>query len=167
MILLSVLPDFSSTSNWRKIDISSLSDSIVSRKDFFKSILRYEGDGFEENKSFAYNLVVKRDDAFYASKNCLFEFFFVVDHSSIFRTAKMTINIGADIHTIKSMKQEFEMSFGKGMFPVKFTDTNILEQRAMETIYKSAEIKLGSDTAYKFWTFTDWFIGDGLRTYRG
>ncbi|MEC3878772.1 hypothetical protein [Parapedobacter sp. 10938] len=168
LVLFSVLPDFSRSGAWEKVDTAKLEGRILSKTDFRRDMQeKYLVEG-SEKKSMHYALIKRMDGDFYVSKNCLLEYFNIRNYPPELHTPYGTINTGQSKLTIKEMAILYQRHFPDSPFPL-----DILQQPAMgdqlllRREYLSKQFELNGEKAYQFWTFIDWNMSDGRNTQRG
>ncbi|MFC3199489.1 hypothetical protein ACFOET_17840 [Parapedobacter deserti] len=168
LVLFSVLPDFSQSGHWEKVDTSKLEGRILSKKDFNRDMRdRYLIDG-SEKKSMGYALIKQVGDDFYASKNCLLEYFNIRSYPPELHTPYGTINTGQSKMTIKEMAALYKRYYSDIPFPLDIKQQPAMsDQLLLKREYLSKELEVNGEKAYQFWTFIDWSVSDGRNVQRG
>lgn len=168
LVLISVLPDFRQDGLWEKLDTSTVSNQILSYRDFDRAIRdKYFVPG-SEKKTMGYSLIKQVDNDFYACKNCLLEYFNIRDYPPEFHATYGTINIGQSKLTIREMKEAYKRHYSHDWFPLDLRDKlSMGDQLLLRREYLSKELEINGEKAYQFWTFIDWNVSDGMNVQRG
>lgn len=175
LALFSVLPDFTSDSNWSEVDIADIQGQVFDEKSFLRMISTHvSSERNQDKKSLQYTLVKQEGGQYFKSNFCLAEFFYTVHYSSRFNTPYGTLNTGQDLISIKEMKRVFdegvEIDAPKTKhFPldVRAPYTSLDNWWLVEREYLSRELEVNGEKAYQFWTFTDWRGQDNAKLHRG
>ncbi|TXH22284.1 MAG: hypothetical protein E6Q95_02575 [Chitinophagaceae bacterium] len=168
LLLISVLPSFTEKENWKKINFDSLKSQVFSIKqikDYTKSIHNAGSIDFEYINSLKFGLIKKEGDDYYLSNICLLERFNVRNYPFPLITPYKTINTSGIAITIKDFQQQAPKSFA----PMNPENSNymLLDKILLENYYLSKKFIIKGDTAYQFWTFSDWMVADGWNEQRG
>lgn len=175
LILCSVLPDFESSENWSSIDSTDLKTNMISFQELLEDVtssLNILDMQIKKDTKFLhkYQVVKKVGDQYLVSKKCLVEFYAIREYPSNYNIPYATIDTTQKKVSIRDMKNVFEgLLQEKKVFPLDihelptYLDDNLRVRRE----YLTSIFKLKDDTAYKFWTFTDWSITDGWNVDRG
>lgn len=172
--LFSVLPDFRSESNWTEVNLADIQDGILSDRELNRMLRFTAFSGTSRTKRMDIQLVKKKGTSYWISNVCLLELFirntYVSDiHPSIFNVQQGTINIRQTPVSISQMMEIFEQSMD-WQFPLDIRESrvSILANRdALEREYLSRTIDINGNTAYQFWTLTDWSSPAGYSYNRG
>ncbi|SEL78021.1 hypothetical protein SAMN05421740_1101, partial [Parapedobacter koreensis] len=125
-----------------------------------------------DKKTMQYSLVKTEDGKYFKSNHCLAEFFFTDTYPPLFNIPYGTINIGQDTLSIQGMADVY----WKGLnlpshwpFPLDLRiETTLMPNRwLLQREYLSKKFENNGESAYQFWTFTDWSTQDGYNLHRG
>lgn len=169
LLLLSVLPSFTENDNWSKINYDSFKGKIVALsqiRNYTKSIYNSHSIDFENINTLNFGLIKKVGGDYYLSNICLAERFNVRNFPFPLMTGYKTINIGNPIITICDFQKQLPSQYLTPMNPEEKIFI-MLDRNMLENQYLSKKSIIGKDTAYQFWTFTDWSVSDGWNKHRG
>lgn len=166
LILFSVLPDLEGHEDWKEINLDSIKDKMIdvsylkhlfsaNTLDFPDQILRNETKYFND-----YQIIIKKKNRYLVSKNCLLQFYVISNRPEPFTNVYCTINIKQTPISILSFEKIYKSVYPNEIFPL-FTmgesDKLVTFQRSRDRReYLSKIFKIGEDTAYQFWTYSDW-----------
>lgn len=182
LLLLSVMPDFLSESNWTEVDPEEIDSHILNEWESLRieqSPLFNRSDLYgTENKTMAFQLIKQEAGKHFISNICLTEMFIPTNypadvHPAIFNVKQGLINTFQAPISIIQMLQVYGKSPGllEGWpFPLDFRKggATILPNRAqLEREYLSRTIDINGEIAYQFWTLTDWSSPSGYNYNRG
>lgn len=172
--LFSVLPDFSSESNWTEMELEDIQEALLNNREFDR-IVREKGlSSGSRTKTMDVRLVKKEKGKYWVSNVCLLELFipdeYISDvYPSIFNVQQGRLNIGQTPIQIGQMLDVFERTMNLS-FPMdlRISSVSILPNRPeLEREYLSKIIGLNGEKAYQFWTFSDWSSWSGYCYHRG
>ncbi|WP_293947040.1 MULTISPECIES: hypothetical protein [unclassified Sphingobacterium] len=166
LILFSVLPDLNGGPDWKEISLDSIEKKIIkagylrhllsaNTMDLPDQILRNETKYFND-----YQVITKKENRYFVSKNCLLQFYVISNRPEPFPNVYGTINIKQTPISILNFEKIYKSVYPNEIFPL-FTmgesDKLITFQRSRDRReYLSKIFKIGKDTAYQFWTYSDW-----------
>lgn len=163
LVLFSALPGIGNDNGWREVDLENLKDSITSigklRKLSEQSLFqRFDLQYGTKTKYWnEYRIVVQREGRYYASKNCLLQFYAIQNRPDIFNQPYNTINIAQNINTIASVKDLYRNTYPNRAFPVGMPpDDSNFDRIRDRREFLSKKLTINSQNYYQFWTFTDW-----------
>ena len=165
IILLSVLPDLESKSNWEEIDFKKVQNNLFSTKKLFrgleKKVLGYEIISEEEAKPIpnALKLVKKVKNTYYVSKECMAEPFYSIDISEqmIIATGNYIINTHQPIVPITLLKEVYQKKVNT-KFPLDWNEYPPIEiPKHQEHIYLANIEEKEGNTIYYFYQFANVF----------
>ena len=165
IILLSVLPDLESKSNWEEIDFKKIQNNLFSTKKLFrgleKKVLGYEIISEEEAKPIpnALKLVKKVKNTYYVSKECMAEPFYSIDISEqmIIATGNYIINTHQPIVPITLLKEVYQKKVNT-KFPLDWNEYPPIEiPKHQEHIYLANIEEKEGNTIYYFYQFANVF----------
>lgn len=168
LVLFSVLPDFERGDAWEKID--ELDTPFLTGDQFYSDMWDRVRNHASQNKFMdKYALVKKDGDTYYASKNTLVEIFNIRHYSSDFNTPNGVINTGQNPISIRQMAAIYETQFPDRGFPLDLLNGPAImwDRDLLARMYLSDTLKIQGERAFKFWTFTDWNVSDGMNVQRG
>lgn len=160
LCLISVLPDMNNDNSWEEIPKEVLENNLIKVDDIDKP---------NKNKFFNTFFLVRRENGiYYKAKNCLVEVFQLMNYpSKIHLNGNNIINIKQDVITYGDVKEEVDKGthFWKEEAPME--NKGVFMNEIFKYIYLLGTEKKDKDTAYLFWTFTDWHKASGLNAHRG
>lgn len=170
LLLLSVMPDFMSESNWTEVNFEDISAGMLTEWELERishSPLFRKSDYYgSESKTMAFQLVKEESESYSVSNVCLAEMFAPTHYSSnvhpaIFNVRQGFLNIYQTPITVSEMMEVYGKSPGLlngGVFPLDFRNgTTVMPNRIyLEREYLSRTLEINGEAAYQFWTLTDW-----------
>ena len=168
LVLLSVLPDLETNSDWTEINIDSLKSDIITDSNLkrlfnLNTFSEFDQKYGAKTKYFdEYQVIKKRGNKYFTSKHCLIQFFAIRNRPSVFQNIFGTINIEQEPISIIEMEQLFKKRYPQSKFPVYTIGDTPYDYNSFDFLrdrkeYLSKVIKLKNrDVAYQFWTYTDW-----------
>ncbi|MEN5436510.1 hypothetical protein ABE545_22965 [Sphingobacterium faecium] len=168
IVLLSVLHDLTSNSDWTEINIDSVSNDLITHSHLkrlfsLNTYSEFNKQYGDKNKYFdEYQIIKKFDKKYYKSKHCLLQFFAVRNRPSVFQNSFGTINTEQEPLSVLKMEHIFKKRYPKDTFPLytigespySYSSFDYLRDRKE---YLAKVIKLSNDNlAYQFWTYTNW-----------
>jgi len=174
LVLLSVLPDLETNSNWTEINIDSVKSDIITDSNLkrlfnLNTFSEFDQKYGAKTKYFdEYQVIKKRGNKYFASRHCLVQFFAVRNRPSVFQNSFGTINIEQEPIKIIEMEQIFKKRYPQSKFPVYTIGDTPYDYNSFDFLrdrkeYLSKVIKLkNNDIAYQFWTYTDWHEHDDI-----
>jgi|SRR5690554_976798 len=179
LVLISVLPDFKSESNWTEIFIDDIRDQILDEREFYRIWESPKFDSRVSNtKSMDFKLVKWENDRFWVSNICLVELFsrndyIADDYPSIFNVRQGILNTQQNTISIKQMMEIYGKSPGlmqEWGFPLDFREGGITilpNKLDFEREYLSRAFEINDNPAFQFWILTDWGSLSGYNYHRG
>jgi len=177
IILLSVLPDLESKSNWQEIDFKKVQNNLFSTKKLFEElenkVLGYDIISEKEIKPIPniLKLVKKVKNTYYVSKECMAEPFYCIDspEQMIIATGNYIINTHQPIVPITLLKEVYQKKVN--------TKANIEEKEGNTIYYFYQFANVFNRGIYEFayiknkgivaGTYDDYFFPKGKVYYRG
>ncbi|WP_333578060.1 hypothetical protein [Sphingobacterium sp.] len=170
IMLFAVLPDLSGDEDWIKINPDTIQKAIVNFENLKElrnnNILSFQHNVVNEKTKFfnSYKIVIKQGDTYYASKNCLLQFYSVRNRSDFFANIYGRINTVGLACSILQFEKIFKSTYPNYEFPIfrigegthSFLDW-ATDRR--EYLSKTLKLKNNSD-GYQFWTYMDWTVPD-------
>ncbi len=178
LILFSALPGTGNDNGWQEVDLENIKDSVTSigklRKLSEQSLYqRFDLQYGTQTKYWNdYRIVVQREGRYYASNNCLLQFYAIQNRPDIFNQPYNTINTAQNVNTMASVKELYRSTYPNSTFPVGMppNDGNFDRIRDRRE-FLSKKFIMNGQNYYQFWTFTDWgqikarALGDHHKVY--
>jgi len=179
LILFSLLPG-KDGQGLKEIDIRNIKNRLS-----FKELDQYVQNGnkrFLESDRYTsawlkrrdIQVVLKLEGKYYLSENCQTEFFYVFEQPVMLPniTSNNIINIKMPNMSVKDFEARHLKLFGEysinSIHEKNKTGTTALKRPIdRPLLFLSGKTTIGTDTAYKFWQFTDWPVVDNLNFDRG
>lgn len=180
LILFSVLPT-KNRQSWRKIEFQGFQSQLMTVNELKETLQA----GFEIYKnSGGYNdehikredirLIIKKNNKYFVSENCITEYFKIITQPLLFPNlmGNAFINIKAPTISVKEFEDKYKAIY-KRYSPNSLLSTKLLGSTALHRplekplLFISASFRLFGYEAYKFWQFTDWPVVDGNNFKRG
>ena len=165
IILLSVLPNLESKSNWEEIDFKKVQNNLFSTKKLFgvleNKVLGYEiiSEGEVSTIPNTLKLVKRVKNTYYVSKECMVEPFYCIDfpEQMVIATGNYIINIHQPIVPITLLKEVYQKKVNTH-FPLDWDVYPPVEiPKHQEHIYLAYIEERGGDTIYYFYQFANVF----------
>lgn len=155
LILISILPDLDTNSNWEEIPYKIIENKIVNNYSLFEKIQKNC-----KNKFFnQYNAVKKENHKYYVAKNTLIEYFQIVNYKTDLNiSGNNIINTKQNFKSYTDVKKSFSAIFNYNPMETNSWDTageTYIESK-FRFIYLSKIEENGKEKIYRFWTFDDW-----------
>lgn len=178
LVLFSALPGTGNDNGWQEVDLENIKDSITSigkLRELSEQSLYQRFDlqyGTETKYWNDYRIVVQREGRYYASNNCLLQFYAIQNRSDIFNQPYNTINTAQNVNTIANVKELYRSTYPNRTFPVGVPpDDNNFDRIRDRREFLSKKLTIKDENYYQFWTFTDWgqiiprALGDHHKVY--
>jgi len=165
-MLFSVLPDFEQGGLWEEIVIGA-DHEIMDYNRFQETITSRIVDGKYFSKDFTFRLLKFEGNRYYQSKWCLFENFRVLQLPHPLNTPPNTLNLDRTPLTIRNMGREYAKLFPGSRFEINPWEFHFERDDFLYGYYLSGKMSIKGQTAYRFWTFSDYNMVDGFNVKRG
>ena len=158
IILFSVLPDLSSTTNWEIIDIEKIKDNLFPTKEIFRRVT-YKVFNAPLEKEFDISkvkLVKKVNSKYYVSKKCSVEDFYCVEipREVQMATKNFILNTNQPITPINVLRREYKNL--KPFLEFYLDDIILVMPDIFENIYLSSIEEKWGDVMYFFYQHSDY-----------
>lgn len=161
-ILISVLPDLYSESNWTEIDVNAIKNKITSKDNSWNRLCNHylKSEDPNDKKDWKFKLVKKYEDKWYASNQTLFEFFIAKNFPQYFSLPFWYLNIGQEPISMRTMKDSIypNLPLSKVVaFPLYgIPGYNTGFPSELKKHFLSSKIENGNVTFYRFWSLNHW-----------
>ena len=162
ILLISVMPDFNSSSNWESTEFEQIKNKLFPSKNLFKSVDKRTFSMEKEDNNTTHltlKLVKKIKNKYYVSKYCWIESFYCIDVSNnmLIATANYIINTQQPTISINTLRTTYKECFPHLKFPLdwdEYPPTGIPKHQ--QQIYLSDIKNKGKDTTYLFYQFANY-----------
>lgn len=160
--IFSVFPDIKDGTTWHKVENpDSIRSQTITITDFIRKIYNRKSDK-EYNR---FQLLKVENGVHYVSKNCLLEYFVIVDYPPYFHlSGKNLVNKGQNITTYNDIRKYFGK---RENLPMETSSNGVWLWDYLASVYLSSVEEIKGEKIYRFWTFEDWSDEKGINSHRG
>ena len=157
IVLIAVLPDLSSKTDWEEIDFEKIKNNLFSTKEIFRRIIHkvFNVPLKKEYDISRTKLVKKVKDKYYMSKNLWIEDFYCLDYprDMVVATKNFILNTNQPIKPINVLKKDYKKVIPYDSFPLDRKEMSLLIPNVLENTYLSNIEEKWSDIMYYFYQF--------------